>query len=604
VNSFVRSLIVGVLVVYALALVTAASSVLWQPRGTFGFVSDYGARVRSVVPSGPAALAGIRAGDRIDLQSIAFDQRREVVGIGGPPDVGERVRLRILHAGVPNDVTLVAVPTEFGEGDRATVLLECGVSLVFIVVGAGLILLRPSWATWGFGLYCLTDLPAETIGFRFPSNTETIVALFVYDLIENLGGVGLLVFALEFPARIDIAWRRRLRQYLPAIFVGLSLLTMYPDVSTLLLGAGAGAENRALQVIFGAFDLLTIATLYDTYRRIAPDGRERMRWVLFGFSAGLITNYIGNTLIYSSLLGAEPPAWIPNLLVSLNVLLPLAIAHAVVRHRVLDVNLIISRALVYGGFTTVLAALFGLLDWFFGTVLDEFRLSRVIEASIAVAIAFAFNRVHHRIERFIEAVFFRKRRAAEERLLRLTRELPHARSRHIIETALVDEAVDTFGLTSAALFFLDDDGAFARTASTGWIDDECALLDDDDRLVLALRAESSPIKLADLPWRRVDIPGGGSAPVLAVPVASRTDLIGMVLYGAHTGGGDIDAEEAGLLERLVRYAGFALDALEAERLRREHEEQRAEVAALNARLDELHHLVAMQTPSADPSTAS
>ncbi len=602
-NSFVRTLIVGGLTVYALALVTAASSVLWQPRGTLGITSDYGARVRSVAPGGPAALAGVVAGDSIDLHALAFDQRRAVVGIGGPPTIGESVQLRILHGGVPRDVTLVAVPSESGEGDRSTVLLECGVSLVFIVVGAGLILMRPSWATWGFGLYCLTDLPAETVGFRFASSTETVVALLLYDVIENLGVVGLLVFALEFPARIDIAWRRRLRHYIPAIFVALSVLTMYPDVSTLLLGAGAGAENRALQVIFGAFDLLTIATLYDTYRRIAPDGRERMRWVLFGFSAGLVTNYIGNTLIYSSLLGPEPPAWIPNLLVSLNVLLPLAIAHAVIRHRVLDVNLIISRALVYGGFTTVLAALFGLLDWFFGTVLDEFRLSRVIEASIAVAIAFAFNRVHHTIERFIEAVFFRKRRAAEERLLRLTRELPHARTQRVIEAALVDEAVDTFSLTSAALFFLDAGGAFARSASTGWIDDECALLDDDDRLVLALRADPAPIKLADLPWRRVDVPSGGSAPVLAVPVASRTDLVGIVLYGAHTGGGDIDAEEAGLLERLVRYAGFAFDALEAERLRREHEEQRTEVAALKARLDELHHLVSMQTPAADPSTA-
>jgi len=115
----------------------------------------------------------------------------------------------------------------------------------------------------------------------------------------------------------------------------------------------------------------------------------------------------------------------------------LTVAHAVVRHRVLDIDFVIGRALVYAVLTTLLAGLFGLLDWLFGSTLEELRLSRLAEAAIAISIAFAFDFLHTRTERGVEAVFFRKRRAAEARIARLARDLPDARSLAVIERALV-----------------------------------------------------------------------------------------------------------------------------------------------------------------------
>jgi hypothetical protein len=78
--------------------------------------------------------------------------------------------------------------------------------------------------------------------------------------------------------------------------------------------------------------------------------------------------------------------------------------------------------------------------------------------------------------------------------------------------------------------------------------------------------------------------------VLAVPVFALARLEAIVLYGAHTGGEDIDPDEATSLEGLAKAAGTAYDHLEmlraerdAARWQRVAERQSRELAALRER---------------------
>jgi hypothetical protein len=578
-----------VLVAHALVGLYSAASVFWTPLGTFGFSPEYDARIGDVAPGSPAALARVGAGDRIELAATPFEERRYIAGVEAAPPIGTVLHLHLLRAGVSRDVRLVAAPKPLTSADRSSLLLQCVAALIFIAVGALLIWLRPSRATWGFGLYCLLDLPTANYPFRFASATAALVAIFFYDVVQNFGVVGLIVFALEFPRPFQTVWRQRIGRLLPWAFGLLVVMTLYPDVANLLVGVGARLENRLLQIAFGVVFGLAVYILFDTYRRIARDQRERMRWVLVGFTLGLMVTYLGDTLIFSSLIPFDAPIWLANILVTLNVLLPLTVAHAVIRHRVLDINFVIGRALVYASLTTILAALFGLLDWGFGHFLEDFRLSRLAEAAISICIAFAFDRFHKSTEDFVEAIFFRKRRAAEARLERLTRDLPQARAFEVVDKALIGEVVEALELTSAALYRLHGT-VFERTASLGWREADCSSLDDRDLLVLSLRADKRAVKLADLPWHRTDVPAGALTPIAAVPLYSRAELAGLVVYGAHSGGGDIDPAELTLIERLAHAASIAFDELEAERLRVENSSQNAAMAELRARLDELRGL--------------
>ena len=582
-----RIVIVGLFVAYALAGVVAAASVFWEPAGTIGLTTDYGGNVRSVDPGSPADTAGLAAGDRIDLSTIPFDERRYVAGVAATIPIGQTVHLGFVREGALRNVALTAVRYDMTNGDRTSLLLECVASLIFILVGAGLIVLRPTEATWGFGLYCLLVLPTASYPFRLPSATTAFAAISFYDIVQNFGNIGLLLFALDFPQPIAAPWRVWIRRALPAIFIVLSAMTWYPDIENLVLGRPAEIENRVLQLAFGLVSALAIFIQWDTYRRTPLGDRERLRWVLAGFGVGLTASYVGNLLEFSSLVPIYPPVWLINVLTSLNVLLPLAVAHAVVRHRVLDINFVISRALVYASLTATLAGVFALFDWLIGRVLEDFRLSLIADAGTSIGIAFAFDALQKRVEGSVDSIFFQSRRKAELRMEKLAHVLPQARAEKVVDDALVVESSDALTLTSAAIFRMAGEPGFTRVSSTGWLDGQCRSLDDGDLLVLALRAGTPSVRLAQLPWRRTDVPHGAGTPIVAVAVRARGELFGIALYGAHPSGGDIDPSELALLETLAHAAGVAYDELDAARLREENASQANQIGELTARLDEL-----------------
>lgn len=581
------SVIVLVLVACALASTIAAASAFWTDSGTLGLTTDYGATVRAVTPGGPAALAGIATGDRIRLDAVPFDQRRFVAGVGAPIAPGTPVDLVVVTNGAERSVHLTAFSEPLGSGDRWALLLTIASTFVFMIVGAFLIIARPSAPTWGFGLYCLIVLPPAIYPPPIASNSVALAVTFIYDVLQNIGVVGLVLFTLTFPRSFDLPWRTAIRRWLPALAIVLSAMTLFPDVKNVLLGQGASVENVILQLTFGVVFMLAIAILWDTYRRIEADERERMRWILIGFVLGLFASYIGNTIFFSTLLAVNPPFWAVNALVLLNVLLPLTVAHAVIRHRVLDINFVIGRALIFAVLTTLLTAVFALVDWFFGHVLEDFRLTRVLSAGISICFAFVFGRFEKAAENAIEALFFRKRHAAEVHVERSIHALPHSRSSAVIENAIVSDLAATLEIASAALFRRGTGDAFARTAAIGWSDADCAQLDDSDPLVLLMRAEVRPINVDEIPWKRIDVPAEGNAPRVAIPMLSHAELAGFVLYGVHPDGSELDPEEVALLERAVTAAGLAFDQLDAQRLRAENERLLATNADLVARLDEV-----------------
>jgi hypothetical protein len=577
--AFSRAAVI-VLAVYALFSVYMAASPFWAPAGTIGMLTDYGATVRAVTPDGPAARAGVVPGDRMQLAATPIDERRYLSGAGVDVPAGMVVHFPLLHDGRIRDITLTALTVVMGTADRFSLLIECIASLVFIIVGAGLIWLRPGIATWGFGLYCLLILPSDAYPPRLDSTFWSLASTFFYDIVQNIGVAGLLVFALEFPRPFPGVWRARVRRAIPVGAIVLALMTLYPDVANLLFGIGAHLENLVLQLLFGACIAIALAILWDTYRRVATDERERMRWVLVGFIFGLLINYIGSTLIYSTIIAIEPPDWFSALLFSLNVLLPLAVAHAVVRHRVLDIDFVIGRALVFAILTLLLAGAFGVLDWFFGTVLEGFEFTHIVQAALSITVAFAIGRIEEFTVKTVEALFFRKRRAAEARLDRITRVLSHAPSSAMIEDALIREAVGALELTSAAVYRRGPGSAYVRLAASERQDGAAAAFGDGDPLVATLRSHDRVVDLDQLSGGHTTASAAGRRSAVAVPMFANAALTGFVLYGAHVDGAAIDSDEAAQLERLADAASLAFEQLEAHQLRADNAQLRLKLEAL------------------------
>ncbi len=591
-----RNIIVALLSLFVLASTLPGLSLLWNsdgtsygPQGSLGFTTDYDGIVKAVHPGSPASLAGIQAGDRIDLRRTSFEDRRFFSPAQARTPAGTFATLWVVHGGLERQVTLVAPAADYPPASKVNIFARTLAALIFVVVGGLLVVLRPSSMTWGFFFYCLGFSPGIAFGglSRFPSAPSHAAYILFTDLLTAAGTVGILVFSLRFLCDTPSPWRRSLERATPYLFALFVFLLAYPDLANLVLGLPAEAVQRVMLTLQGAVFALSIFAALQTYLHGRRDDQPRIQWVVVGLCVGIVGTYLGSVLLFSSELPFNPPRWLQSALLTLNVVLPISVAYAVIRHRVLEVSFVVSRALIYAVLTFVVLSLFAFIDWFVGRELEQVRLASYVEIALAIGLSFWLNSLEKRVETVVATVFFRKRRQAMQRIERAAQAVHHAEKVSTIYDYVVREPVEALSLSSSALFVPEDKGEYRRIAAIGWSSSNTSVIEHDDPLALELEAEFEPLRIAEIGWKHADLPAGEAAPILAVPMVARRELLGIALYGAHANGADIDPEEVRALYQLARAAQATYDHLRVLELEAQLQQLQARVASLQAATGEL-----------------
>jgi hypothetical protein len=538
-----------------------------HPIYEFGYRIEYSGFITGIEAGSPAAKAGIQQGDRLDILSTPRD-RISAAYLGGTIVPHESVAMGIMRDGKTRLVSLTADLPEPAY-TRPLVLARELAGLVFVLVGAMLVLLRPGPMTWGFYLFCCGLNPAPSGVFATAAPLDLVGANQVAGtVLFFVGMIGLDVFALRFPSGRAQNWRIIAERICVACIVPLAALATWATLQFLLFNS-ISEVGFAWPLAIAVSVLIAVVALFATYRSASGADRSRLRWVVFGSSVALLAMCID---VFS---GGGTPYYVRAPLEASLICMPLAIAYAVIRHRVIDINFVISRALVYAILTTLIVGVFALLDWLMHKVLEQTKIALAAEIVAALSLGFCMNGLHRRINQFIDSTLFRQRYLAARRLTRAAVSLPHAASVGAVDEMLVGEPVDALRLTSAAIFRARNGADFAREAAVNWPDGTAQRLDPSEQLVMLLRGERGPLRLDDIRWPRPDLPRGDKEPVLAVPVLVRDRLIAIALYGSHSNGEALDPDEAASIDRLAGGAAAAYDHLEAEALRREIELLRA-----------------------------
>src|SRR5262249_60551960 len=107
---------------------------------------------------------------------------------------------------------------------------------------------------------------------------------------------------------------------------------------------------------FAALFAVSFLVLLESYRKTRKlVARRQMKWLVFGTGAGVLPFFVFYAVPFA--FGREPRPFL-ELLGSIPLaLIPLSLAYAVVRHRLMDVELIFRRTLVY---TLAVAAIVGI----------------------------------------------------------------------------------------------------------------------------------------------------------------------------------------------------------------------------------------------------
>lgn len=563
--------------IFLVAVLSAISIALWapdvsrifgHPLGTPGFTLGPGVTVIAVDTGSSAYRAGIRAGRRIDLAGTPLHTRLLLLNADFQTlHPVQRFFVRVISPHGPFTAAVVSQPET--RRDIATALPRMFFELILLGAGIALLLLRPSKATWGFFLYVAFSpgAPVNVITWLGPQ-TYQVVMTDIATTLFAIASLGAVIFALYLLVKPPFArWRRvaEAAAYV-IVFATIALLT-WMNVAFIYYGVWSDALNVLTFVLEMLLTAAPPLLLLLTYASSGAAVRERLRWVILGFA---VTALSYGVLLFSaqSISPVAMPYWIWAAICGVNsFVLSTTVLYAVLKHHVLDINVAISRALVYTILSAIVVGAFALVDLFFSRELSGRNAGLVADIALALVLGFSFNSLHARVDRFVDRVVFRARHAAEEHLRTLVRSMPFALSEEQVDGLLVAEPVRSFGLSGAALFGRDGE-TFTLRRRFGPSPPPFDITSAEDSLPLYLQGERHAL--------RMDTHGFDVA-AIAIPVFSHSDLTAIALYGLHENGTDLDAGEIELFEDLAAAAGSAYDRLEAKSLRDEVRGLRDEV---------------------------
>ena len=112
----------------------------------------------------------------------------------------------------------------------------------------------------------------------------------------------------------------------------------------------------------------------------------------------------------------------------------LAVAYAIVKHRVFDIAFVLNRTLVFTATSAIVVVMLVGLEFLIERYLDS--LTRVeglvLQFAIALGVALSIRALHRSVDRFVDTVFFRKRHEDEHAIRDFAQEAAYITDRHTL----------------------------------------------------------------------------------------------------------------------------------------------------------------------------
>ncbi len=586
-RAFARFAIVAVFVAMDLGFVLPELSRLIYPIGDWGFFAISNV-IDSVVPGGPAARAHIIPGDVIHFSSPEERMRQPDNGSAAPYP-GARRTFEIQHGNTLRRVTLVA--DVFAQYPAWFVGVRVFVETFWVALAAFLVLRRPNITTWSFFFVSIFPQVAPIASQTAP--TVLLAARhFLLIAFTPIGNAATMMFILSLGAKPMLRWHRVAAFLLVPISLAVSIPFAVADLSWYFGDHRALFDlivepSSALQLVNIAGILLwaaQVAVFTLVLRENVGKERQRIVWVFVGFSIYWLAAYVAGLLPVAT----TPLKWFV-VLYTLYGALPACVTYAILKYRLVDINVFISRALIFGIISGAVIAAFSSIDWLFTKELDDRRLGAIIEIAGAIALSLSFSTLHRKVDHIVSATFFRRKHAGEKRLRELAKSLREARSEAVISEGLIDDVVETFNLGAAALFVYTDRTVFRCIHSFGCDKKALADLSEEDVRMTGVHHDVDALVLNDRIASRLRLLLEGAKPDIILPIVVRNELAALAFYGTHRHGEHLDADEIHAISALgvgasAGYLHLQLSELRSRADAAEHEAEllRRELAAMRA----------------------
>src|SRR6202140_1260524 len=418
-----------------------------------------------VDPAGPGAKAGIKSDDQ--LIAVNGQEIKNTPGLVRQlynTGVWSKAPYSLIRQSVTVDSNVILAPA-----DRS---LNFSLRLIALIyLGIGIYVLLRRWTGPGsthFYVFCLVSFIAYSFKYTGKLNDFDWVIYWSNIVAWILQPALFLHFVLTFPERRHFV---RQRPWLLALAYLPAAALLGRHIMALRLAQASGYlrwDMDRQEMAYGAvLFLAAAAVLWSSYRLASTTIlRQQLKWV----TRGTILAIVPYTLFYviPYLMGSLPGTWM-KLSVLLLGLLPLTFGYAIFRYRLMDVDLIFKRGVVY---TLAAAAVVGM---YFALVAGVATLVQMRQPGtgpvgliLAVVVtALLFDPVRKWIQDRVDQFFYRTRYDYRRTLLEFGRELGSEPDLNAMLSSVMDRLSRTLAVDRITIFLGGEAEGFTPAKSFG-----------------------------------------------------------------------------------------------------------------------------------------
>ncbi len=513
-----------------------------------------------VDPAGPGARAGIKPNDQlvsVDGQEVTNTPglERQLYHSG----IWSKATYSLIRESVPVDSQVILRPA-----DRS---LNNWLRLIALIyLGIGIYVLLRRWTAPGsthFYIFCLVSFVAYSFKYTGKLNDFDWTIYWSNIVAWILQPALFLHFVLTFPEkRLFVRHRPWLLSlaYVPgAILLGRHVLAL-----RLAQASGNLRWNMDRQeMAYGALLFIVAAVvLCDSYRAASTTIlRQQLKWV----TRGTVLAIVPYTLFYvvPFLMG-----WLPGTAMKVSVLslglLPLTFGYAIFRYRLMDVDLIFKRGVVY---TLAAATVAGLYFALVAGVAWLVQMQRPTSGAVGLILAMVvtallFDPVRKWIQDRVDQFFYRTRYDYRRTLIEFARDLSSETDLNALLSSVIDRLSRTLAVDRVAIFLNagEEREQFALAKSCGMI--------MSNRLDLSFLAVPRPDAAGHLFFenthqalRETDQSQEAIARLdlnYYIPCRAQQKTIAVLGLGKTIKGDFLSSEDVELLETIGGYLGIAI----------------------------------------------
>ncbi len=418
--------------------------------------SPKGIEAWKVAPESPAAVAGIRSGDILlfindaPVPSVAHVARR-LYRAG----LWTQLRYKLSRNDEEFETRLITTPAQ--KPLRVENYLRV-VGLLYLFIGLFIFIRR-----WNapravhFYVFCLVSFILYSFQYSGKLDTFDQEVYWASVAARLLAPALLLHFALVFPERSETAAKSLLK--FAAVYISpLVLLFVHIFVAANAFGFVPSTRSRvALDQLelgyLGIYFLAAGLVFYFSFRS-SQSGvlRQQLKWLTGGTLAGCLPFSLLYIIPY--IFDAASLPWMQFTALSL-VLIPLCFGYAIIRYRLMDVDIIFKRGLAYTAATAAVAAIYFALVALIAEIFHE-QTSGPVAGMIAIVIAaFLFQPFREGIQARLDRFFYRDRLDYRRTLIEFGRTLTNEVRLEPMLGSVMDRVSQTLLVDRLAIFVED-----------------------------------------------------------------------------------------------------------------------------------------------------